>query len=43
MELDTLFVGSYYGCKEGQCQELRYIGGYDGLSGGLVMSIRCLL
>lgn len=29
--------------KRGQCQELRYIGGYDGLSGGLVMSIRCLL
>ena len=29
--------------KEGECQELRYIGGYDELSGSLVMSIKCLV
>lgn len=29
--------------KEGECQELRYIGGYDELSGSLDMSIKCLV
>ena len=29
--------------KEGKCQELRYIGGYDELSGSLDMSIKCLV
>lgn len=29
--------------KEGECQELRYIGGYDDLSGSLDMSIKCLV
>ena len=29
--------------KRGECQELRYIGGYDELSGSLDMSIKCLV
>ena len=30
----------YSQCKGGECQELRYIGGYDELSGSLDMSIK---